>query len=149
VLRGHATFELDGTSVDAPTGTFVFAPPGTSRSAVADEAETEILMIEGTPGKAYDARGWEIWAPLAPLYASGRHEEVAERLKGEVEAHPEYGLLFFNLACSESLLGRTADALQHLRRAIDISEEFREYAKHDEDLVAIREESAFKQMTND
>jgi hypothetical protein len=149
VLRGHATFQLDGTSVDAPNGTFVFVPPGTTRSAVADEAETEILLIEGTPGKAYDARGWEIWAPLAPLYSSGRHGEVAERLGVEVEAHPQYGMLFFNLACCESLLGRTDDALQHLRRAIELSEEFREDAMHDADLAAIREESAFKQMIAD
>jgi hypothetical protein len=27
VVQGHATFELDGDRVDAPAGTFVFAPP--------------------------------------------------------------------------------------------------------------------------
>jgi tetratricopeptide (TPR) repeat protein len=149
VLRGHALFELDGNRVDAPAGTFVFAPPGMKRRAVAQEAGTEILLIEGTPGKAYEPRGWELWAPLAPLYASGQYAEVADRLRVAVEAHPQYPMLIYNLACCESITGRTADALDHLRRAIEMSDEFREDAKHDTDLDAIREERLFKQLISD
>ena len=64
VLRGHAVFELDDDRVDAPAGTLVFAPPGMKRTASAEEAGTTIIALEGTPGKPYDARGWELWAPL-------------------------------------------------------------------------------------
>ncbi len=59
VLRGHAVFELDGDPVDAPAGTLVFAPPRTKRMASAKEGGTTIIALEGTPGKAYEARGWE------------------------------------------------------------------------------------------
>jgi tetratricopeptide (TPR) repeat protein len=148
VLRGRAAFEVDGDSVDAPTGTFVYAPPGVKRRAFAEEAGTAILLIEGTPGRAYEPRGWELWAPLAPLYAAGEYAEVADRLRVAIEAHPGYALLFYNLACCESLTGRTADALLHLRRAIEMSEEFREGAKHDPDLRALSEEPAFRQLTS-
>ena len=72
VLRGHAVFELDGDRVDAPAGTLVFAPPRTKRTASAKQDGTTIIAVEGTPGKAYEARGWELWAPLAPLYRGGR-----------------------------------------------------------------------------
>ena len=58
-------------------------------------------------------------------------------------------MLFFNLACCESLLGRTSDALGHLRHAIEMSEEFRASAKADSDLDAIRDEPAFQQLIND
>ena len=68
VLRGHAVFELDGDRVDAPAGTLVFARPRTKRTASAKQDGTTIIAVEGTPGKAYEARGWELWAPLAPLY---------------------------------------------------------------------------------
>jgi tetratricopeptide (TPR) repeat protein len=149
VLRGHAGFELDGERVDAPAGTFVFAPPGVKRRAVAEEAGTEILLVEGTPGKAYQPRGWELWAPVAPLYASGHYTEVADRLRVAIEQHPEYALLYFNLACCESLTGRTTDALQHLGHAIELAEEFRDYAKDDADLQAIREEPAFRELVGD
>jgi tetratricopeptide (TPR) repeat protein len=149
VLRGHARFELDGDRVDAPAGTFVFAPPGMQRRAVAEEAGTEILLIEGTPGQAYQPRGWELWAPLAPLYASGHYAEVGDRLRVAIEEHPEYALLFYNLACCESLTGRTGDALRHLGQAIEMAEEFRENAKHDADFQAIREEPAFRELVGD
>jgi hypothetical protein len=149
VLRGHAVFELDGDRVDAPAGTLVFAPPRTKRRAFAEEAGTTIVLIEGTPGKAYEPRGWELWAPLVPLYESGQYAEVADRLRVQVEAHPQYALLFYNLACCESLTGRTTDALDHLRRAIDMSEQFRGDAKHDSDLDPIRDQPAFKQLISD
>jgi hypothetical protein len=58
-------------------------------------------------------------------------------------------LLFYNLACCESLAGRTTDALDHLRRAIDMSEEFRGDAKHDSDLDPIRGQPAFDQLVGD
>jgi hypothetical protein len=70
VLRGHAVFAIGGDSVDAPAGTLVFAPPRTKRTASAQKQGTTIIAVEGTPGKAYEARGWELWAPLAPCFSS-------------------------------------------------------------------------------
>ena len=149
VLRGHAVFELDGDRVDAPAGTFVFAPPRTKRTASATQEGTTIIALEGTPGKAYEARGWELWAPLAPLYFAGAYAEVADRLGAVVAASPQYPMLFFNLACCESRCGRTTDALDHLRHAIEMSEEFRASAKADSDLDPIRDEPAFQLLIND
>ena len=149
VLRGHAVFDLDGSQVDAPAGTLVFAPPRTKRSASAKQAGTTIIALEGTPGKAYEARGWELWAPLAPLYEAGDYAMVADRLAALVAANPQYPMLFYNLACCESLSGRTSDALVHLQRAIEMSEEFRGSAKDDSDMDPIRKETAFKQLISD
>jgi tetratricopeptide (TPR) repeat protein len=149
VLRGHAVFELEGDRVDAPAGTLVFAPPRIKRTASAEEAGTTIIALEGSPGKAYDARGWELWAPLAPLYGAGEYAEVADRLRVLVDASPQYPMLFFNLACCESLSGRTTDALDHLRQAIEMSEEFRAAAKDDSDFDPIRGEPAFEQLIDD
>ena len=56
--------------------------------------------------------------------------ETTRRL---IEAHPEYVGLFYNLACCESLAGRTSDAIEHLRRSIEMSERSRAYAKGDSD----------------
>ena len=148
VLRGHAEFQIDGDQVDAPTGTLVFAPPGARRTASAKEAGTTVLLVEGTPGKGYDARGWELWAPLAPAYEAGQYAVVAERLRALVAASPQYPMLFYNLACCESLLGRTRDALEHLRHAIEMSEEFRGSAREDSDLDRIRDEPAFRELVD-
>lgn len=149
VLRGHAVFEIGGDRVDAPAGTLVFAPPHTKRMASAAEEGTTIIAVEGTPGKAYEARGWELWAPLAPLYQAGEYAQVANRLGALAEANPQYPMLLFNLACCESKCGRTSQALDHLRHAIEMSEEFRQSSRDDSDLDPIRDEPAFKQLIND
>ena len=86
VVRGRARFELDGDRVAAPTGTFVFAPPGVKRTAFAEEPETTLIALGGTPGKAYEPDGWELWAPLTPLYEAGEYAEAADRGRELVEA---------------------------------------------------------------
>ena len=145
VQQGRATFELDGERVDAPVGTLVFARPGVKRTAFAEEPETTILAFGGTPGEAYEPDGWELFAPVRPLYEQGEYA-AAERGRALVEAHPEYTTLFYNLACCESLGGQTTEALEHLRRSIEMSERSRAYAKGDSDFDPIRDEPAFKEL---
>jgi tetratricopeptide (TPR) repeat protein len=146
IQRGRASFELDGKRVDAPTGTFVFARPGVKRTAFAEEPGTTIVAIGGTPGKAYEPHGYELWGPLRPLYESGRYAEAADRGRELIEAHPEYAYVIYNVACCESLAGRTDDAIEHLRLAIERSEEVRSLAAEDSDFDPIREEPAFKEL---
>jgi tetratricopeptide (TPR) repeat protein len=146
VQRGRATFELDDERVDAPAGTFVYARPGVKRTAFAEEPGTMIVALGGTPGKAYEVSGWEIWAPLRPLYDSGKYGEAADRGRELIDAHPEYAGLLYNVACCESLAGRTADATAHLGQAIRLATRFRSYAKEDSDFDPIRDEPAFKEL---
>jgi tetratricopeptide (TPR) repeat protein len=146
VTKGRAVFELDGDRVDAPEGTFVFARPGVKRTAFAEDAGTTIIALGGTPGQAYKPDGWEVWAPLASLYEAGDYAGAADRGRALVEAHPQYAALFYNVACCESLAGRTADAIDHLRRSIELSERSRELAKGDSDFDPIRDEPAFKEL---
>jgi len=146
VVRGRAVFELDGERVDAPAGTLVFAHPGVTRTAFAEEPGTTIVVLGGTPGKAYEPSGWEVWAQLNPLYEAGEYAEAADRGGELIEAHPEYAGVLYNVACCESLAGRTADAIEHLRLAIDRTERFRSLAAGDSDFDPIRDEAAFKEL---
>ena len=146
VQSGRATFELDGERVDALAGTFVFARPGVKRTAFAEEPGTTIVALGGTPGKAYEPFGWEIWMPVHPLYEAGKYAEAVDRARDLVEAHPAYVGPLYNLACCESLAGRTADAIEHLRLAIERSPRFRSLAAEDSDFDPIRQEPAFKTL---
>jgi tetratricopeptide (TPR) repeat protein len=146
VQRGRATFELDDERVDALAGTLVFARPGGKRTAFAEEPGTTILAIGGTPGKAYEPSGFEIWAPLGPLYEAGEYAEAADRGRELIKAHPEYPGLLYNVACCESLAGRTADAIEHLRLAIERADRSRSLAAEDSDFDPIRDDPAFKEL---
>jgi hypothetical protein len=146
VHRGRATFELDGERVDAPAGTFVFARPGVKRTAFAEEAGTTLLVLGGAPGEAYEPGGWELWAPIAPLYQDGKYAEAADRAAEVVEANPQYPMLAYNLACCEALAGRGERALEHLRVAVTASSRMRMLAAEDSDLDPIRGEPAFKAL---
>jgi len=146
VQRGRASFELDGERVQAPAGTLVFVRPGVKRTAFAEEPNTTIIAIGGTPGRAYEPSGFEIWAPIAQLYNAGEYAAAADRGQELIEAHPEYPMLLYNVACCESLAGRTADAIEHLRLAIERSERVRAFAAGDSDFDPAREDPAFQQL---
>ena len=149
VQNGRARFELDGEGVDAPAGTFVFARPGVKRTAFAEAPETTILAVGATPGRVYEPEGWELWAPFGRLYQEGRYAEAADGARAVAEAHPEYPALLYNLACCESLAGRKADAIEHLRLALERSESVRSYLAADSDLDPLREEPAFHALLAD
>jgi hypothetical protein len=58
------------------------------------------------------------------------------------------GLAFldYNVACCESLAGRTADAIEHLGQAVEKWEPCRVMAKAHSDFDPIRDEPAFQNL---
>jgi hypothetical protein len=146
VTQGRALFELDGERRDAPAGTFVYVEPEVKRTAFAEEPGTTIVAIGGVPGKAYEVSGWEVWGPFRPLYEAGEYAAVADRGRELTESPTQYAVPLYNLACCESLAGRTDDALEHLGQAIELMDGMRAYAKGDSDLDPIRDEPKFKEL---
>ena len=63
-----------------------------------------------------------------------------------IDAHPHQAHLYYNVACCESLAGRTADAIEHLRQAIGKWDDCRDMAKQDSDFDPIRDEPAFVEL---
>ena len=146
VHSGRARFELDGESVDAPAGTFVFARPGVKRTAFAEESPTTIVTVGGTAGKAFEVFGWEVWfLELRQLYDAGEYTEAAARGRDLLEAHPYPGVAY-NVACAESLAGQAASAIEHLRLAVEGSDRLRELAATDSDFDPIRDERGFQEL---
>ncbi len=146
---GRARFQVDDEQVYAAAGTFLFVTPGASRTAFAEEPGTTIVRIGGVPGKAYEPSGWEIWKPLHPFFAAQAYDDVIDRGRELIErtGYPEP---LFNLACCESLTGRPADAIRHLRQALEGTVRYRErlrsLAAVDSDFNPIRDEPEFAEL---
>ena len=146
VLRGRASFEIDGEPFDAPAGTLVFARPGVKRAALAQEPGTTIVVVGGVPGQPYEPGGWELFAPVRPLYEAGDYREAAARGRELLAGDPPYADLFYNVACCESLAGEKDRAIAHLRRAVELSERTRSFLAGDADLDALRQDPAFQEL---
>lgn len=144
VVNGHADFELDGERYSAPAGTFVHVRPGVKRTAFGREAGTTLLAVGGGPaGQVYAPSGWEVFAPLFPLFATGEYEQGADRAAKLLTENPQHSGLLYNTACFESLAGRRQLALAHLRQAVEMLPALGPMAREDEDFASLREDPDF------
>ena len=144
VLAGRATFTVDGETVDAPAGKLVFVgDPALKRSARAEEDGTTILVAGGERGKPFSVSPWERHSAGLRFFATGEYERAVEFFEGAQREEPDQPGLLYNLACAESLLGRTDDALEHLARSIELRPSFREAAQTDSDFDPIRADPRF------
>jgi tetratricopeptide (TPR) repeat protein len=148
VHAGRARFELDGESVDAPAGTFVFVrDPAAKRTAIASEVGTTILVAGGKPGEAFSPSPWEHNAQGLVHFANEDYDKAAETYEQFLTEQPGDAGFLYNLACAESLLGRKDSALKHLRESVEAEERFKESAVGDPDFDAIRDDPEFLAIT--
>jgi tetratricopeptide (TPR) repeat protein len=147
VLRGSARFELNGDEHTVPAGSCVLvSETNVRRGAIAEEDGTIVLVVGGTPGEAYAVSAWEAAGDAYPVWEAGDHAKAAEILRSVVDEHPDAGVVLYNLACAETLAGEPDQALEHLRRSIELEERFREYARTDEDFATIRDRPEFREL---
>jgi tetratricopeptide (TPR) repeat protein len=140
VLRGRATFTLDGDEVDAPAGTIVVIQPGTLRSAFAAEDQTAILAVGAKPGVVFEPSPWEdIFA--AYVYAEqGDIERGRELVQAATGRSPDAWQGFYNAACIEARFGDPDAAIAHLKRSLELdAEATKKAAADDSDFESIRD----------
>ncbi len=146
VLKGAATFEIDGDAVEAPAGSLVLVQPTAKRKATAKDDGTTILAIGGTPGKAYEPAPEEAAEAFA-AYNQGDYETAAAKQLVVVEKRPNDAVAYFNAACFEARAGKADQAIEHLRRAVELNDRIKELIRTDEDLDSIREDPRFDVLT--
>ena len=147
VLDGNATFDVDGETVAAPAGTFVFVRPEARRKATGDGT---VLALGATPGEAYQALDWgEAWAfhnESMTAYNEQRYADALEAVRAGLKHTPDNPGLHYNYACFAALAGDTGDEMfSHLRRSVELLPRFREDARRDDDLAAVRDDPRFEE----
>jgi hypothetical protein len=147
VLDGNATFEVDGETVDAPAGTFVFVRPESRRKATGDGT---VLALGATPGEAYQPIDWgEAWSfhsESMRAYSEQRYSDAVEAVRNGLEHMPDHAGLHYNYACFAILAGETGDeTFDHLRRSVELHPSFREQARGDDDFAGVRDDPRFEE----
>jgi mannose-6-phosphate isomerase-like protein (cupin superfamily) len=146
VVAGRATFTVEGEERDAPVGTAVLVPSGTTRSATALEDGTTIVVVGGRPDAVFQPRAWETNAIIFPMFGEGRIEEAREILRGAVDQYEDGESIEYNLACCEARLGDVELAFEHLDRSLPGRPELVELARGDDDLAALRDDPRFEDL---
>jgi tetratricopeptide (TPR) repeat protein len=147
VTAGHATFTVDGETIDAPQGTLVFvADPTSRRGAVGEVNGTTILAIGAKAGEAFSISPWERSAEALRFWRTQEWDKAIEALSAQLDERPDSAGTLYNLACAEARAGRRDDALYHVRRAIEVDGRFAEHAQTDPDLDSVRGDERFPQV---
>jgi hypothetical protein len=147
VLDGNATFEVDGETFDAPPGTFVSVPPESRRKATGNGT---VLAVGATPGQAYQALDWGDAWPLhsesMTAYGEQRYIDALDAVRRGLERFPDQPGLTDNYACFATLAGETDDeTFSRLRRSVELFPPFRQQARVDDDLAAVRDDPRFEE----
>jgi hypothetical protein len=147
VLDGNATFEIDGETIDAPEGSFVFVRPESRRKATGDGT---VLALGAKPGEAYQAIDWgEAWPfhnESMRAYSEQRYADAVEAVRAGLEHTPDHPGLHYNYACFATLAGDTSDeTFGHLRRSVELLPRFREQARTDDDFATVRNDPRFEE----
>ena len=147
VVSGHATFTVDDEQIDAPQGTVLFVrDPAANRGAEARDAGTTVLVVGAKPGETYQPRSWETNAEVLAFFDDGQHEKAKKLLTEALPKYEDKAGILYNIACAESMLGETDDALEHLRQALDGQPSFAENARDDPDFEPIRSDPRFAEL---
>jgi uncharacterized Ntn-hydrolase superfamily protein len=89
---------------------------------------------------------WDVLRRAFNHHTAAEYAEGAAVLAAGLERFPDDPVLLYDLACYECLAGRAADALGHLRRALELDGSLRDLARGDGDLAALRDDSEFQAL---
>jgi hypothetical protein len=141
VARGRARFTLDGTSFEAPFGTYVFVPdPAVHRHAVALEPATTVLSFGGPP--TFTPSAWE-WSFRANALRERDPIAAREIVVDGLRHHPDSPGLHFELARLEARTGALGEALAALRVAVEQEPGYAKLAHDDPDLFLLQGRPGF------
>ncbi len=139
VVRGRATFTIDGEDCDAPAGAAIFVDdPTAHRSAIAAEDATVVLAVGGWRERPYHPLPWEPIYLAMPQMRSGDWAAAAATIEREAGDQRDSAAVRYRLACIYARLDDTDRALDELLGAIEISPPLRERARDDPALEPLR-----------
>ncbi|MEO0844379.1 MAG: tetratricopeptide repeat protein, partial [Cyanobacteria bacterium J06643_5] len=98
------------------------------------------IEFNPTP-KAWDKRGYV-------LIELEKDEEALRSFEKALELDPNYASAFYNRAISYSYQAKVDEAIEDLKKAIELNEKYKEDAVNDPDFEGVAEDDKFKELVN-
>jgi len=120
-------------------------PPVETKAAGGGQRGFETEFFESVVRRQGDY--WEVLSVLANHYTSEkRYREGLALDRRLARLRPRDPVVFYNLACSYSLVGRLRSALKALKRALALGYRDFSHLMDDEDLDALRHDGRFRSL---
>jgi quercetin dioxygenase-like cupin family protein len=148
VTRGRAAFKVGEDEVELGSGEMLFVDPQTTRGATALEAGTTVMVVAGRPGDALPVSPFEHWYSAIPAREAGDYDTAYATIEKAFDDYPGHARIHFELACLRALQHRRADALGHLRAAIDGEPRCARWAREDSDFDSLRDDPDFVKLVS-
>ncbi|HEV2593453.1 MAG TPA: hypothetical protein VGU02_16340 [Gaiellaceae bacterium] len=145
VVNGGAKFTVDGEEIDVPQGSAIAIAPESVRSAIATEDET-LVVIVGNKRGAYAGGAGAAMGNFLELHGNKDYAGALAAVKGAFEAHPGNPLVYYNVACMESMLGHHDEALAALEESLSKWPKYKELAAGDDDFASLRDDPRFQAL---
>jgi mannose-6-phosphate isomerase-like protein (cupin superfamily) len=145
LVNGAAKFTVDGEDIDVPQGSAIAIAPESVRSAIATEDET-LVVIVGNKRGAYEGGAGAAMGDFLELHRNKDYAGALAAVKGAFETHPGNPLVYYNIACMESLLGNADASLAALEESVTKWPKYKELAAGDDDFTALREDPRFQAL---
>jgi len=111
---------------------------------ITDDSDFEIHFCEGLLQK--NPHFVQALTLLAELYTKkGLYAKGLEMDKKLALLQPDNGIVFYNLACSYSLLHEIENAFEALKKAVELGYDELAYMLEDKDLQNLREDKRFQE----
>jgi mannose-6-phosphate isomerase-like protein (cupin superfamily) len=145
VVNGAARFTIDGEDVDVPQGSAIAVEPESVRGAIATEDDT-LIVIVGNKRGAYAGGAGAAMGNFFELYGNKDYAGALEAVRGAFETHPGNPLVYYNIACMQSLLGNADEALEALEESVTQWPKYKELAAGDDDFASLRDDPRFQKL---
>ena len=119
--------------------------PTAKRKATATEDEHDDPGRRRNPGQGVRARSGGSRGGIRRVQRGRLREALAKQLV-VVEKQPENPVAHFNAGCFAARAGHADEAIEHLRRSVEINDRIKELIATDEDLDSIREDQRFAEL---
>ena len=76
----------------------------------------------------------------------GRNDDAVRQLETAVTLRPDDANVLYNAACTYGIMGRKAEALDMLRKALEAGYGNRDWAARDPDLACLHDDPEFRRL---
>ncbi|MEJ2108321.1 MAG: tetratricopeptide repeat protein [Acidobacteriota bacterium] len=118
--------------------------------------ETEILARarsyiiicerEDAPPKKSAESADQLYALGVLEHNKAHYDKAISYYQESLKNNPESDYIYYSIAASHAMKGDLADSLDHLRKAIDLNEDSRIYARNDDDFSVFEENEEFAEL---